>query len=582
VKERPKSPLLLAIRIAFGVLTPVALVTGFLGLQQFLHGLTPDQVRQLGDSFRDTVYYDLQLFVLSSQPLTVQSDYPLLLDIARFAAPLATALALAEAAHALFATQYERWRDRRRRGHSIVIGATPVARALVAALEDARERVDWIVTGTAEALIGAGVRGAAVVYVCGDDSSGDSTLNVAWAQTAATLQRRVRTPLRVYAQVSDPNLALALRARWLGQDEVDRAVVDFFTVDVLAARACLRDTDVPPSSAGSHAITIAGWGVFGRSLLIEYAQRWQVRSAGQAGKVRVTVVGAKPEEIADLLARWDVVEEMCAITTVAPDQAPWLTDGPLPHRTFICNEDERLALTTALTASRLWRGAKDSVVLRLSRLALPGDPSIPHRDVASTLKLIDEVGGCLRVVSVTELACKPEVLAEDIVERLAQAIHHRYLLAQSTVGTPMHATAAMRWWPELEDDMRDANRHPARDIGRKLGVVRATVAPRTADTTEPVRWTVDELEVLARDEHERWYRERTKSGWVHGVPRDDKRKHHPFLLPWEQLPEMEREKNRDSVRDLPRVLADAGLQVVRLEPTPAYAGPLPRHASLNA
>jgi hypothetical protein len=336
VKERPKSPLLVAIRIAFGVLTPLALVTGFLGLQQFLHTLPAEQLKQLGDSFRDIVYFDLQLFVLSSQPLTVQSDYPVLLDIARFAAPLATALALAEAAHALFATQYERWRDRRRRGHSIIIGETSVARALVAALEDAGERVDWIVAGTAEALIGAGVRAAAVVYVCGDDSSGDSTLNVAWAQTAATLRRRVRSPLRVYAQVSDPNLALALRARWLGQDEEDRAVVDFFTVDVLAARACLRDTDVPPASTGPHAITIAGWGVFGRALLIEYAQRWQVRSAGQAGKVRVTVVGARAEELIDLAARWDVIDEMCAITTVAPEQAPWLVDGPLPHRTFIC------------------------------------------------------------------------------------------------------------------------------------------------------------------------------------------------------------------------------------------------------
>jgi hypothetical protein len=582
VKERPKSPLLLAIRIAFGVLTPVALVTGFLGLRQFLNGLTADQVHQLGNTFRDIVYYDLQLFVLSSQPLTVESNYPTLLDIARFAAPLATALALAEAAHALFATQYERWRDRRRRGHSIIVGATPVARAIVAALEEAGERIDWIVSGTAEALIGAGVRAAAVVYVCGDDSSGDSTLNVAWAQTAATLRRRVRSPLRVYAQVSDPNLALALRARWLGQDEVDRAVVDFFTVDVLAARACLRDTDVPPSATGPHAITISGWGVFGRSLLIEYAQRWQVRSAGQAGKVRVTVVGARPEQVADLVARWDVIDEMCSITTVAPEQAPWLADGPLPHRTFICDEDERLALTTALTASRLWRGGRDSVVLRLGRLALPGDPTIPNRDVASTLKLIDEVGGCLRIVSVTELACKPEVLAQDIVERLAQAIHRRYLLAQSTAGTAMHSTAAMRWWEELEDDLQDANRHPARDIGRKLGVVRATVAPRTADTTEPVRWTARELEVLARDEHERWFRERTKSGWVYGTPRDDRRKHHPSLLPWDELPESEREKDRDSVRDLPRVLADAGLQVVRLEPIPAPAAPLPRHASLNA
>ena len=48
------------------------------------------------------------------------------------------------------------------------------------------------------------------------------------------------------------------------------------------------------------------------------------------------------------------------------------------------------------------------------------------------------------------------------------------------------------------------------------------------------------------------------------LPRDNKLKHHPSLVPWEHLPQDERDKDYDAIRDLTKVLADAGLQIVRL------------------
>ncbi len=561
---RRRSRLLLSIRVLFGVLTIGALVSGFLGIREFMNGLTPAELAVLGTSFRDIAYYDLQLFVLSSQPLTLRGEYPLLLDIARFAAPAATALALAEAAHAIFASQYHAWRERHRRGHGIVTGDTAIARAIVAELRKGRSHVSWITDGSAESLVRAGVRGASVVFACADDTAGDSTLNVVTAQTASTTKRWRRHPgaLRIYAQVTDPLLALSLRARWLGQPGMDRPDVDFFTVDVLAARACLRPGDFPTVGQGPPAITIAGWGTFGRALLVEYAQLWQVQSEGPTDRIKVTVVGATQAEIDDVASRWDVIGEVCDIIPVRPDDAPWLCDGPLPYRTFVCYEDENLALTTALTASRLWAGGPDSVVVRLNKLALPADPKEP-----STLTLIDDVGGCLRVVSVTALACKPSVImGEDIVERLAQSIHRRYLLARRADHTPMYSTPAMVWWKDATRDIRDANRHPARHIGAKVTMVAATVAPRTGPPI-PFDFTPDEIELLARAEHERWFKERTSAGWRFG-PRDDATKRHPSLVDWPALPVGEQEKDRDAVRDLEHVLADVGLQMVRLTPRP--------------
>ena len=45
--------------------------------------------------------------------------------------------------------------------------------------------------------------------------------------------------------------------------------------------------------------------------------------------------------------------------------------------------------------------------------------------------------------------------------------------------------------------------------------------------------------------------------------RDDGAKVHPCLVSWDELPESEKDKDRDAVRNIPVVLAAAGLRVIR-------------------
>ena len=43
-------------------------------------------------------------------------------------------------------------------------------------------------------------------------------------------------------------------------------------------------------------------------------------------------------------------------------------------------------------------------------------------------------------------------------------------------------------------------------------------------------------EQLARNTHEVWAAQRLKDGWVWGPARDDAKKQHPCLVPYEELP----------------------------------------------
>jgi hypothetical protein len=70
-----------------------------------------------------------------------------------------------------------------------------------------------------------------------------------------------------------------------------------------------------------------------------------------------------------------------------------------------------------------------------------------------------------------------------------------------------------------------------------------------------------EVEVLARMEHARWCASRILDGWQLGTARDDARKIHPSLVPWDSLGEPERDKDRAAVRLIPELCAAAGLRL---------------------
>lgn len=52
------------------------------------------------------------------------------------------------------------------------------------------------------------------------------------------------------------------------------------------------------------------------------------------------------------------------------------------------------------------------------------------------------------------------------------------------------------------------------------------------------------IELLARNVHDLWAQERLAQGWTYGPARDDSKKQHPCLVPYEELPESEKNYDR--------------------------------------
>jgi hypothetical protein len=70
---------------------------------------------------------------------------------------------------------------------------------------------------------------------------------------------------------------------------------------------------------------------------------------------------------------------------------------------------------------------------------------------------------------------------------------------------------------------------------------------------------------MARLEHERWMAWRVLTGWQWGSPRNNAAKLHPDIVPYEQLAETTKEKDRIIVRAIPELLRAGRLRVRRTQ-----------------
>ena len=64
------------------------------------------------------------------------------------------------------------------------------------------------------------------------------------------------------------------------------------------------------------------------------------------------------------------------------------------------------------------------------------------------------------------------------------------------------------------------------------------------------------VELMAKNNHDVWAKERIAQGWTFGAERNDSLKTHPCLVPYEQLPEEEKVYDRNtSIQTLKFILA---------------------------
>ena len=70
-------------------------------------------------------------------------------------------------------------------------------------------------------------------------------------------------------------------------------------------------------------------------------------------------------------------------------------------------------------------------------------------------------------------------------------------------------------------------------------------------------------EQMARNVHEVWARSRMAQGWAWGPERDDAARRHPCLVPYDELPESEKEYDRATSQETLRLILKLGFGISR-------------------
>lgn len=179
---------------------------------------------------------------------------------------------------------------------------------------------------------------------------------------------------------------------------------------------------------------------------------------------------------------------------------------------------------------------------------------------------------------------RPEETAEidiSIVERMARVIHSKYkkLLDSGSqskqkeeysnfVNVPSEQSKFYRSdFDDLPDEIKNSNFANAFHIPAKLFAIGYKIRPvKNQSSANILKLTDEELETLSRIEHDRWSWDKRLNGWTFGKVRNNDRKKHPSLIPYDELSEEEKDKDRKLVKLIPGLLQDIGYEAYHISP----------------
>jgi hypothetical protein len=347
--------------------------------------------------------------------------------------------------------------------------------------------------------------------------------------------------------------------------------MEFFNIYDRAAGALLRRHPPRPVGemprAGSPHVVVMGLGRLGSRLVLE-AGRHRNAEAPSGPPLRVTIIDPRASAgIAALVAEHPRLGDACSLQPLDLDlrSAAFAGGGYLRDRearldtdaVYVCCDDSASSLEAGLAVLPHLGGRGVPVVVCLDRAT----------GLAGLLRAADRPAAYrdLHAFPVFEAACHPDLLLGGVNETLARAIHDDYVAQQRREGRTAEENPSMAPWEELPDHLKESNRDQAAHIGVKLAAVSCGLTPLTAWEAEPLEFSPEEVERLARLEHDRWVRYHLGKGWRYAPgARDPVRRTHPDLIPFDDLSEEKREYDRNAVRGIPAFLARAGFQAHRL------------------
>ena len=169
----------------------------------------------------------------------------------------------------------------------------------------------------------------------------------------------------------------------------------------------------------------------------------------------------------------------------------------------------------------------------------------------------------------SQLVATEQPFSPEDRTKIARAIHEHYVEQRKAKDEYKPDKPSHQEWDKLEARFVASNEAQADDIPRKIRRAGLWFRKRAGGASAGVSalpLSDDEIEKLAREEHDRWVAKERSKGVVHGAGEPDSPLTHPCLLRWDDpaFPNSERAKDLDAVRAMPRYLAAPNFEIIKV------------------
>jgi hypothetical protein len=223
---------------------------------------------------------------------------------------------------------------------------------------------------------------------------------------------------------------------------------------------------------------------------------------------------------------------------------------------YVCLDDDSNALSAALTLYQRLRSLGIPIVVRTTHEA--GLATLLRKRSPEHDSFVN-----LHVFGLLDRTCTPELISGCTYEILARAVHEQYVANERKKGATLETNPSLVSWDELPESLRESNRNQVEHIRVKLEAIGCDITVTNEWEVPPLRFSPEEVELMAQMEHERSTVGSTKHGLTDATIKNLGKKTRPVPVTWEKLPEENREEYRNSVRQLSELLAKAHFQIYR-------------------
>jgi hypothetical protein len=165
------------------------------------------------------------------------------------------------------------------------------------------------------------------------------------------------------------------------------------------------------------------------------------------------------------------------------------------------------------------------------------------------------IGPQVRAFGMLEDTWSLQELLHEREDAIAKVLHANWYKQQEALGRKLGERPALFPWEQLKEIFRDSNRRAADHIGVKLRAIGYRLDDIRSGQPSIQSFTQDQIELLARMEHESWCAEWLLQGYSYAPgERNDAAKTQPYLVSWDELDEGVKDWDRQQVKAIPEAL----------------------------